>query len=184
MAKVTQVNVQRKNDKGVIQGYATGKLTLDDMAGTVTIDGGGFLGGKWNVIIRPEQVTEFAIVMLDNVGNTGFFHMGGLIGLGIAKLMSRWAKVPALRIEQSNAEPSNQLAVVSGAGWGTRGVTRMLMNDIAALFSQKGYKGPMPNLTDEDPWKFPWVPVLVGVGLMAVVVIACIALQLALGLNN
>ncbi len=172
MAPTTAVYIQRENDKGVIQSWATGKLTIDDMAGTITVEGSGLLTGKWSVVIRPEQVTQFAIVLLENVNQMGMMHAGGLIGYAVAAVMARWIKMPGLRIEQSNAAPGSRVATLRGVGLQPRVATRTLMNQIADFLSQKGYKGIMPNTADDQPWKYPWIPVLIGVGLFIVLVLA------------
>src|SRR5262245_30000602 len=130
MAPTIPVYVQRENDKGVIQGWVRGKLAIDDMAGTITVDGSGLLSGKWSVVIRPEQVTLFAITLLDDVGQMGMMYGGGLIGYGVAWFVSRWAKMPALRIEQTGAQPGNRVATVRGLGFQPRVATRNLMNQI------------------------------------------------------
>lgn len=184
MVPTTAVYVQRENDKGVIQGFARGKLTADDLAGTITVDGKGLLAGQWSVVIRPEQVTQFAIIMLDDVGQMGMMYGGGLIGYGVAWIMSRWVKMPALRIEQSNAAPGNRVATLRGLGFQPRVATRKLMNQVADFLTQKGYKGAMPDLADETPWKFPWVPVLIGFGAVALLVCLAIVCLVAVTSNG
>ena len=184
MAITTGVYIQRENDKGVIQSFVAGTLKTDDIAGTVTVEGRGLLAGKWSVVIRPEQVTQFAIIMLDDVSQMGMMYGGGLIGYGVAWIMSRWVKMPALRFEQSNATPGNRVATLRGLGFQPRVATRKLMNQLADFLSQKGYKGTMPDLVDETPWKFPWVPVLIGFGAAAVLVCLFLVALFAITSNN
>jgi hypothetical protein len=167
------VFLQRENDKGVTQGWQTGWVEIDSMGGTVNVTPRGILGGKWSVTLRPDMVTTFTIIMISDVNTMSMMYGGGLLGYGIALLMSRWAKMPALKFEQPSAEMGQRMLTLRSAGFQPRKKTRELANQFANLLRERGSKAMMPDLADDTAWKFPIVALLVGLGL---VIALCVVL--------
>jgi hypothetical protein len=171
------VFLQRENDKGVQQLWQGGWVEVDSMAGTVTVSPRGILGGKWTISVRPNLLTNFQIAMVSDINSLGMMYGGGLIGYGIAAVMSRWVKMPSLKFEQANAEMGQRTVALRSVGFQPRKKTRQLANQIADLLAQHGYKGMKPDLIDDAAWKYPIMPVLIGLGLLVLVVVGvCVCL--------
>jgi hypothetical protein len=171
------VFLQRENDKGVQQLWQGGWVEVDSMAGTVTVTPRGILGGKWTITLRPDQLTNFQIAMVSDVNSLGMMYGGGLLGLAIAAVMSRWVKMPALKFEQQNAEMGQRMVSLRSVGFQPRKKTRRLANQIDAMLAERGYKGMKPDLADDAAWIYPIVPVLIGLGLLVLVVVGlCVIL--------
>lgn len=182
--KRESVAIQRENEKGKRLGWHSSWLELDDIAGTIELKPAGILGGKWGITILPSQLTNFTIEMISDYQTLAMMYGGGLLGYAMAAFMSRWAKMPVIQLEQQLAEPGQKWVQIRGGGMTPRKTTRDLANRIVFMLQQKGYKGMLPNLTDDAPWKYPTVPVLVGCGLVILVVVLLMVCLIAVGANE
>jgi hypothetical protein len=179
--KREKVTVQRENEKGQQWGWQVAWLEVDDITGMLQLSSTGMLSRKWNFAIRPDQLTSFTIEMISDTSSTAMMYGGGLLGYGIAAFMSRWVKMPVIRLEQQSAEPGQKWVQIRGVGFGPRKVTRNLANRIARLLPEKGYKGMLPDLADDTPWKYPVMPVLAGCGLVILAIALVMICVIAVG---
>ena len=177
--KKQPIYLRRENDKGIVQGWAVSNMEIDQMAGEVRFSPRGLLAGKWGITLRPAQVTAFQIEMISDISTLGMMYGGGLLGYGIAAFMSRWVKMPALKFEQGDAPMGERQMTIRAVGWQPRKKTREIANTLAAMLTERGAKVLMPNLADDEAWKYPIVPVLIGVGiLILIVVVLCVVVAL------
>ncbi|MBN1310157.1 MAG: hypothetical protein JXB30_01980 [Anaerolineae bacterium] len=179
--KREKVTIQRENEKGQQWGWQGCWLELDDVTGMLQLSQAGIIGGKWNIAIRPDQLTSFTIEMISDSSSTAMMYGGGVLGYGVAALMSRWVKMPVIRLEQQAAEPGQKWVQIRGGGLSPRKTTRDLAKRIASVFQEKGYKGMLPDLVDDTPWKYPIMPVLAGCGLVIAAVLLLTICLIAVG---
>ncbi len=157
-----QVAVQRENEKGRTVGWRNGWLTVDDMTGTLALETSGGLGKKWQTTFRAGEVQSFEIEQISDTNTLAMMYGGGLLGLGIAALVGRWAKLPVVRLTRPAAEPGEGWVQIRGVGLQQRKGTRTVATRIDDLLARSGYSGMRPNLADEELWKFPLVPTAIG----------------------
>lgn len=161
-------------------------MIFDETTGTISINSKGALAKKWQMSLRPDQLTSFAIEMIADTNTLAAMYGGGLIGYGVAALMGRWVKLPVLHLEQAGAEAGNRLVTVRGTGMQQRKVTEKIARRLASFLGERGYSGQMPDVNTEEYWKAPTAAILVGCGIVIALVIAlfaCIAVVGALGSN-
>lgn len=174
--------VERENEKGQKQAWRYGFLTIDDMAGTLMVEPQGSLfGGKWQIVLKAGEIAKFEITLVTEPVQMAMMYGGGLIGYAIAALVARSAKTPAIHLESAAGGPGERWVNLRGVGLQGRSATRKLANRLTDLLRQQGYKGMMPDLSDESLWKFPIVPVAIGCGAAIVLIILFIAVLAALG---
>jgi hypothetical protein len=171
-----RVFVQRENEKGRTLGWRPTWLKLDRTTQTLSLESIGSLAKKWSASIRPGDVDGFEILMISDPTTMAAMYGGGLLGYGIAALMSRWAKLPVVKLSQATGVPGMRWFHIRGTGFQQRKATRTAAVELGNWLREGGYSGVMPNLDDEELWKFPLIPVLVGCGLVLVVSVACLIL--------
>lgn len=180
------VSVQREKEDGKMTNlWLSASLTFDETAGTVTVASKGALAKKWAVTLRPDQITTYALDLISDTSTLALMYGGGLVGWLMAAIMSRWAKLPVLRLEQSMAEPGQRKVVVRGVGYPQRRATEKIARHFERFLNEHGFTGMMPDLSDENVWKFPMVPVLVGCGgVIAIIVLLVLCIVVAAALTN
>lgn len=178
--KRERVLVERESDKGKKVGWRVAWLELDSMAGTINFESTGGLAKKWKITFQAAGLDAFEILQISDVATLSAMYGGGLVGWGIAALMSRWAKVPAIKLAQQTAEPGQKWVHLRAPGMRPK-KTRDLANRIAAFLTERGYSGMMPNLQDEALWKVPTAPIAIGCGIVILVVICIFAVLMILG---
>ncbi len=164
--------VQRENDKGKTTTWTNAQMAMDSMVGVININSSIKIGKKWSITLTPSMVTTFTIEMITDVNSLAAMYGGGLVGFAIAAIMARWAKMPALKLTQDNAEPGQRWVMIRGVGFQPRAKTREMANNVEQFLLERGYRGEMPNLSDDTPWKYPIVPVAIGCGAVLLVVLA------------
>lgn len=185
MADRTRVMVERENEKGKKVSRRAAWLTIDQMEGAIKLESIGALAKKWAMAFRPESIDSFKIELVTDISTLAAMYGGGLLGYGIAWIMSRWVKVPVIELGQSMAEAGQKWAQIRVAGWQSRKATRTAANQIASFLQERGYSGMMPaELTDEEVWKAPTVAILAGCGLVIVAVVICVLILMAAGLYS
>jgi hypothetical protein len=172
--KRERVFVERESDKGKKMGWRVAWLTFDPMAGAINLESTGGLAKKWTIALQAARLDAFEILQISDVATLSAMYGGGLLGWGIAALMSRWVKVPAIKLAQQTAEPGQKWVHLRAPGMRPK-KTRELANRIAAFLSERGYSGMMPNLQDEALWKVPTAPIAIGCGVVILVVICIFA---------
>jgi hypothetical protein len=169
--KQETVAIQRENEKGKREAWRSARLELDELAGAIQLSPMGLFGGKWSITILPSQLSSLTIEMISDQHTLAMMYGGGLLGYGIAVLMSRWAKMPVIQLEQQIAEPGQKWVQIRSGGLFPRKTTRDLANRIVFMLQQRGYKGILPDLSDDTPWKYPIVPIVAGCGLVILVIV-------------
>jgi hypothetical protein len=175
-----RVFVQRENEKGRKVGWRWAWLRLEQTTQTVSLESIGALAKKWSASMQPGDVDGFEVLLISDVNTLAVMYGGGLLGYGIAALMSRWAKIPIIKLSQATGVPGMRWFHIRGMGFQQRKATQAVAGELASWLREGGYSGVMPNLDDEELWKFPLVPVLVGCGLVIAVTSACLLLFVVL----
>ena len=182
MAERTRVMVERENEKGKKVGRRQAWLTIDKMEGAIKLESIGALAKKWMMTFRPESTDSFKIELIEDVATLSAMYGGGLLGYGIAWLMSRWVKMPVVELGQSMAEMGQKWVQIRAVGWQSRKVTRIIAKDVAMFLQERGYSGMMPaELDDEEVWKAPTAAILAGCALVIVAVVICVLILAAAG---
>ncbi len=172
-----RVAVQRENEKGRKVGWRNAWLTVDDLAGSISIEAGGALGKKWLATFQANEVQSFEIEQISDTSTLAMMYGGGLLGYGIAALVGRWAKLPVVKLVRPSAEPGESWVEIRGVGLQQRKATREVATRIDELLARSRYAGLRPNLADEELWKFPFVATAVGCGV-ALLLFACVVFAL------
>jgi len=174
--KKHQVHVMRKNEKGV-ELHQVARVEWGPELGHLSIKYPLFLK-RWDFAIDLARVTGFDIVMEHPQplwGSGG----GGLIGFVSVWLVSKFIETPLIRLVQEMAEETQRDIRIAGYGiWASyqRKVTREIALALAEQLQAYGYKGMMPDLSDDARWKQPVAATLAIIGL--VVLFTCIILGL------
>jgi hypothetical protein len=167
-----RVFVQRENEKGRTLGWRYARLKFDRTAQTLILEPMNvLLAKKWSAPIRPGDVDGFEILMLSDPSTLNLMYGGGLLSLGIAALMSRWAKTPVIKLSQVTGVPGMRWFHIRGTGYQHLKITRAAAAEMSNWLRESGYSGTLPDLDDKRFWKYPVVPTLVGAGLMIVAII-------------
>ena len=104
-----RVFTQREREDGKeTKVWAVAEMTVDETEGAIKLNSKGALAKKWDMTLRPDQLTSFAIEMISDTNTLAAMYGGGLIGYGVAALMGRWVKLPVLNFEQASAEAGNR----------------------------------------------------------------------------
>jgi len=176
-----RVMIERENEQGKKTGWRAAWLRIDSVAGVIALESMGALAKKWMMTFRPDQLEAFEIVMISDVVALSQTYGGGLLGWGLAAIMSRWAKLPVIELRQPLGEPGNRWVRIQGTGLQRRKATRDLAHQIATLLNERGYRGIQPNLADETLWKYPIIPVAIGCGIVLLVIVCLFAAVLIAG---
>lgn len=166
-----RVLAERENEQGRKVGWLAAWLRFDPMAGAMMLESMGLLARKWTMAFRPEQMDGFEIALVADIRTLAAIYGGGLLGYGVAWLMSRWAKLPVVELRQSTGEPGQRWVRIQGTGFRRRAATRDLARQIAQFLREHGYRGMIPDVENKELWKFPVVPVLVGCGIVVLVTV-------------
>jgi hypothetical protein len=179
-----RVFVQRENEKGRKVGWRVAWLNLDRTMQRMGLEPIGALAKKWSVSMQPGDVSGFEILMISDPTTLAAMYGGGLLGYGIAALMSRWAKIPVIKLSQATGVPGMRWFHIRGTGLQQRKATRAAAVELRNWLRDGGYSGMMPNLDDEALWKFPIVPMLVGCGLVIAATFACLLVLIAISAGS
>lgn len=177
--KPQRVYVEREDEEGKTKGWRLANLEFDEMAGTINLRSVGALGKKWEMTFTPSAIGTFAIDLVKDVNTLAAFYGGGLVGYGMAALMSRWVKTPVVRLEQPMAEPGQRQARLRVPGMRPK-KTRELAERVERTLRERGYNGIMPNLADEDLWKVNTGAILLGCGGVIAAVVVCLLIIMVL----
>ncbi len=177
-----RVFVERESEKGKRLNWHAAWLRLDQMTGVIALQSMG-VAKKWAVTFQVAQLEAFEILRVSDVRTLTAMYGGGLAGWAMAAIMSRWAKVPVIKLSQQSAEAGGRWAHIRMPGMRPK-KTRDLANRIADLLRQHGYSGMMPNLADEELWKAPTGPILIGCGLLIVIVVCLVAVITVIGTSG
>lgn len=142
--------------------------------GAMTVTAFG-IGPKWEVRIDPAMLESFAIELISDTTYLAQIYGGGLVGYGVAALMSRWIKLPVIELSQPNAAAGHRWVQITVAGVSRRKKTRDFGLQLEQALRESGYSGLMPaELHDEDVWKVPVVPMLAGCGIALAAIFICL----------
>jgi hypothetical protein len=167
------VMVQKEEAGGKKTMWQAGTLQTEDVSGALNMSV-TTLFNKWNLSMPVKQISSFQVLLVGDVQTLTMMYGGGLLPYLLALFMSRWVKIPVLEFKDQLSGVSVQ---VRAGGLQPRKATRTLALKLADFLQQKGYSGLIPNLNDETLWKFPWVPVLIGLGIFGVLLVTlCVLL--------
>ncbi len=167
-----RIHVMRKDEKGrELHQVAWAEFGPEPGQFSITYP---LLMKKWNTLIDLARVAVFDIVMERPQplwGSGG----GGVIGYASVWLVSQFIETPVIRLAQESADITQQEIRLAGYGaWA--GYHRKLTREIALALAEQlqayGYRGMMPDLSDDDRWKQPIAATLAIIGL--VVLFTCL----------
>lgn len=181
MPKTYRVMVTRENEKGQRVANRAAKFAFDETGGAITLNSIGILG-KFESRYEATQISAFTIELIEDLQTLALIYGGGLLGYGMAWLISRWVKTPVIQLTQPLGKPGDQWVQIRTAGVFSNKATQTLAKEIGRFLAERGYKGMQPNLDDESMWKMPVVPVLVGCGGVILLVLLCFFVLFGAGL--
>jgi len=173
-----KVQVEREDEEGKKKGWRNAWLELDHAAGTISLESAGGIANKFAMTLAANQLDGFEIIQISEVNTLAAMYGGGLLGYGIAWLMSRWVKVPAVRLTQQSAPPGEQWVNLRAPGTRVK-KTQAVAQRIDGFLRERGYQGMMPDVQNEELWKNPAGKILVGCAAV-IVVLLCLFVVFAL----
>jgi hypothetical protein len=184
--KIT-IQLERENDQGKKMRWHNGTIQMDPVTGTITLHSMVILMGKvTDIVYSVKEISAFSIVMVSDYWSLVHMYGGGLLGYLVAWIMSRWIKMPVIRLENPLGGTGKTWVQIRGvAFFQPRKATRKLANQLSSFLGENGYRGITPNLNDEEQWKFPIVPVVAGVAiLIALLVLLMVCIVAAVAVTN
>jgi hypothetical protein len=133
---------------------------------------------KWQVVFDLAQVAAFEILTEKPrvvYGSGG----GGLLGMLIMSVMSNFIQVPIIRLEQETPDATRRWAKFAVRAYGgayNRKATRQLALALQSALTTVGYRGLMPDLSEDSRWQYPWAASLATTGIVLVLTCICVAL--------
>jgi hypothetical protein len=167
-----RVHVMRKNEKGAeLHQVAWAEFGSEPGQFSLTYP---LLQKRWNTLIDLARVAVFDVVMerpqpLWGAGG------GGLVGYVSVWIVSQFIETPVIRLARESADITQQEIRLAGySAWGgyQRKLTRVIALALAEQLQTYGYRGMMPDLSDDDRWKQPVAATFAIIGL--VVLFTCL----------
>jgi hypothetical protein len=166
-----RVHVMRKNERGKeLQQVGWAKFGPEPYQLSITFP----LGKRWNILVDLARVMAFDVVMERPQplwGSGG----GGLIGYASVWIVSQFIETPVIRLALENADMTQQeIRIAAYGAWAGyhRKQTRQIAMALAEQLQAYGYRGIMPDLSDDDRWKQPIAATLAIIGLVLILTCA------------
>jgi hypothetical protein len=176
-SKRESVFVEREDEQGKATGwhYASLELKMPNMI----ILSSKELATKWDIVLYVDQSTTFEIIQITELDVVDALETayGGGLGAVAAVLMSKFVKIPVIKMTNPIAEPGKKWVNIRAPGIQPK-KTRNIARRIETMLHESGFSGMMLDLADEEIWKHSTGKILIGCVITTAIVIFILAVAM------